>query len=173
MAELTTSGNSGRKGSSRTAAPRIDLTAMVDLAFLLITFFIMATSLAKPKAMDLAMPIKGTPDAVPETRTMSVCLGRDNKVMWYMGIPDKPLTAPKLVDFSKTGLRMALITKNQDLLRRSPGKPLIVILKPGEHAVYANFVAALDELNITNIQSYSVADITPKDIDMLKQQGAF
>jgi len=173
MAELTTSGNSGRKGRSRMPAPRIDLTAMVDLAFLLITFFIMATSLAKPKAMDLAMPDpENHPEGVPETRTMSVCLGKDNKVMWYMGMPENPLTAPQVVDFSKTGLRAALVAKRKEVLEDS-GKPLIVILKPDQHSAYSDFVTALDELSITNIQSYAVADITPKDIDMLKQQGAF
>ena len=171
VAELTTSEKSGRKGRRSTPSPRIDLTAMVDLAFLLITFFIMATSLAKPKAMDLAMPVEGSGGNVPETRTMSVCLGKDNKVMWYIGMPEKPLTTPKLVDFTKTGLRAALLTEVKEL--QSPGKPLIVILKPSDHSVYSNFVAALDEFNIINIQLYSVANITPKDIDMLKQQGAF
>jgi biopolymer transport protein ExbD len=172
MAELTTSGNSRRKGRSSTMTPRIDLTAMVDLAFLLITFFIMATTLSKPKAMELAKPVKEGPfEPVPETRTMSVCLGKDNKVMWYMGMPEKPLTAPNIVDFSKAGLRAALIARSKQVLQAS-GKPLIVILKPSNHSVYSNFVAALDELNITNIQSYAVVDITPKDLDMLKQQGA-
>lgn len=172
MAELTTSGNSGRKGRRSTMTPRIDLTAMVDLAFLLITFFIMATTLAKPKAMPLAMPIPGPSEPVPESRTMSVCLGKDNKVIWYIGMPDKPLTTPQLVHFSKTGLRSALIDNNKRVLQMS-GKPLIVILKPSDHSVYSNFVAALDEFNVASIQSYAVADITPKDIDMLKQQGAF
>jgi len=172
MAELTSSGNSRKKGRGITTAPRIDLTAMVDLAFLLITFFIMTTTLAKPKAMDLAMPIHEGPLPVPETRTMSVCLGKDNKVMWYMGMPEKTLTVPHLVNFSKTGLRAALIAKGKEVLQVS-GKPLIVILKPSNHSVYSNFVAALDEFNITGIQSYAVANITAKDIDMLKQQRIF
>ena len=172
MAELTTSTNSRKKGRGSTMTPRIDLTAMVDLAFLLITFFIMATTLAKPKAMDLAMPVKGTDGGDPETRTMSVCLGKDNKVMWYMGMPEKPLTAPRLANFSKTGLRAALIAKSKEVLQVS-GKSLIVILKPGDHSVYSNFVAALDEFNITGIQSYAVANITSKDVDMLKQQRIF
>ncbi|HEY9001218.1 MAG TPA: biopolymer transporter ExbD [Mucilaginibacter sp.] len=173
MAELTTSGKSGRRGSSRMPAPRIDLTAMVDLAFLLITFFIMTTTLAKPKAMDLAMPVKGgPPGAVSELNTMSVCLGKDNKVMWYIGMPEKPITAPQLVNFSKTGLRAALIAKSKEIMQ-TIHKPIFVILKPSDHSDYANFIAALDEFNITGVQSYAVADITPKDIDMLKQQGAF
>ena len=172
MAELTTSGKSGRRGSRTRQVPRIDLTAMVDLAFLLITFFIMATSLAKPKAMSLAMPIKGPSESMPESRTMSICLGKNNLVLWYMGMPEKPLTSPQLVDFGKKGLRTTLINANKKALQTS-GKPLIVIVKPSAHSIYANFVAALDELNITNIQSYSVANITPQDISMLTQQKAF
>lgn len=172
MAELTTPGKSGRRGRSRMPAPRIDLTAMVDLAFLLITFFIMTTTLAKPKAMDLAMPVKGPKGAVSELSTMSVCLGMDNKIMWYMGMPEKPLTVPQIVSFSKTGLRAALITKSKEVMK-SLHKPIFVILKPSNKSVYANFVTALDEFNITSIQSYAVSDITPKDLDMLKQQGAF
>jgi len=171
MAELTASEKPGRRGTRNRQVPRIDLTAMVDLAFLLITFFIMATSLAKPKAMDLAMPI-GPSEPVPESRTMTICLGNKNHALWYMGMPEKPLTTPQLVDFGKAGLRAALINTNKKVLQAS-GKPLIVVLKPSAHSVYSDFVAALDELNITNIQSYAVANITPKDIDMLKQQKAF
>jgi biopolymer transport protein ExbD len=172
MAELTASEKPGRRGTRNGQVPRIDLTAMVDLAFLLITFFIMATSLAKPKAMDLATPIKGPSESVPESRTMTICLGNKNHALWYMGMPEKPLTTPQLVDFGKARLRAVLINTNKKVLQAS-GKPLIVVLKPSAHAVYSDFVTALDELNITNIQSYAVANITPKDIDMLKQQKAF
>jgi hypothetical protein len=145
---------------------------MVDLAFLLITFFIMATTLAKPKAMDMAMPVKGPKGAVSELSTMSVCLGKDNKVMWYMGMPEKPTIAPRLVNFSKTGLRAILITKSKEVTQ-TLHKRMFVILKPRDHSIYSSFVAALDEINITSIQSYAVSDITPKDVEMLKQHGAF
>src|ERR1700709_1704103 len=100
MAELDTSGGGGKKGGkvrSKKASTRIDLTAMVDLAFLLITFFIMATSLAKPKAMDLAMPVGDHSEPVPETRTMTICLGKGNQALWYIGMPERPLTSPQLV----------------------------------------------------------------------------
>ena len=171
MAELNASEKSGKRNSRRPKAPRIDVTAMVDLAFLLITFFIMATSLAKPKAMDLAMPV-GENEPVTETRTMTICLGSNNQALWYMGMPEKPLTSPQLVNFSKTGLRATLLNTSKSVFKKS-GKPMIVVLKPSSHSVYSNFVSALDELNITNIQSYAVAQISPKDIDMLKQQKAF
>jgi biopolymer transport protein ExbD len=172
MAELATSVKAGKGGLRNKQAPRIDLTAMVDLAFLLITFFIMATSLAKPKAIQLAMPVKGPAGPVPASRTMTICLGNNNKVLWYMGMAGNTLTRPQLVGFSKGGLRVALINASKKVLQKS-GKPMIVILKPGKNSVYSNFIAALDELNIAGVRSYAVANISAQDIDMLKKQNAF
>jgi biopolymer transport protein ExbD len=172
MAELNASEKSGRRNKRRIQAPRIDLTAMVDLAFLLITFFIMATSLAKPKAMDLTMPRGNHSQPVPETATMTICLVSNNQALWYLGMAERPLTPPRLVNLSNTGLRTALINTSKNVLGKT-GKPMTVILKPGAHCVYSDFVSALDELKITNIQSYAVAKVSPKDIDMLKQQKAF
>src|ERR1700761_8610290 len=110
MAELNTGGGGGgHKGGkvrSKKSSTRVDLTAMVDLAFLLITFFILTTTLQKPKAMDLTMPDKDDNHnqlPVPETRTMTVLLGKDNKLEWYMGLPQKPLTPPSVTNFGKTG----------------------------------------------------------------------
>lgn len=78
-----------RKGSSRKPIPTVDLTAMVDLAFLLITFFMLTTSLSKMNAMDIAKP-----DLVPQVeklepwpalRTLTVLLGKNNKAVYYLG----------------------------------------------------------------------------------------
>src|ERR1700748_459745 len=101
MAELDTSGGGKHKGGkvrSKKASTRVDLTAMVDLAFLLVTFFMLTTTLNKPKAMDLVMPDKDEDlklqEPVPETRTLTVLLGKNNKVEWYRGLVDKPLSPP-------------------------------------------------------------------------------
>jgi biopolymer transport protein ExbD len=82
MAELDTSGggkNKGGKVRSKKQSTRVDLTAMVDLAFLLITFFMLTTTLAKPQAMDLAMPDKEKQDqqelTIADNRTMTILLG--------------------------------------------------------------------------------------------------
>src|SRR4051794_21866248 len=116
MAELDTSGGGGKKGGkvrSKKASTRIDLTAMVDLAFLLITFFIMATTLAKPKAMDTFWPDKSKKDVqlpVPETRTMTVLLGSNDKLEWYVG----PQGSATHVDyFGKNGIRKVLVEENK------------------------------------------------------------
>ena len=173
MAELVTSGKSGKRSSLKKIPPRIDLTAMVDLAFLLITFFILTTTLQKQKAMAVTMPVKGPQDAgYAESRTMTICLGKNNQVLWYLGLPDKPLTKPQLVNYSKTGLRAALINTEKEVAKKT-GKSMLVILKPSSHSIYNNFVNAIDELNIASVSTYAVADISPKDIDMLKQQNAY
>lgn len=172
MAELVTSGKSGKRSSLKKIPPRIDLTAMVDLAFLLITFFILTNSLQKLKAMKMEMPVHGSDVPWPESRTMTVCLGKGNQVLWYMGLTDKPLMGPQIVNYSKNGLRSALVIMQNRILKNT-GKPMAVILKPSAHSVYGNLVNAIDELNITSVSSYAVAEITPKDIDMLKQQNAY
>ena len=91
MAELDTSGGGKHKGGkvrSKKASTRIDLTAMVDLAFLLITFFMLTTTLAKKKEMDLTMPDNSVIKSqlpVAATRSMTILLGSHNKIEWYMG----------------------------------------------------------------------------------------
>jgi biopolymer transport protein ExbD len=172
MAELVVP-EKGRKRSSLHKIPvRIDLTAMVDLAFLLITFFILTTTLQKQKAMTVDMPVNTHPEPVGMSSTMTVCLGKNNKALYYLGMPDRPLTAPVLVDYSKNGLRKAIVETGQKV-QKTTGKHLMVILKPSGHSVYANLVAALDELNITGVPSYAIVDISSKDIDMLKQKNAY
>lgn len=64
MAELNVStGKTGRKNRTSKMPVRVDLTAMVDLAFLLITFFMLTTSLTKPREMPVVMPADGPPGA--------------------------------------------------------------------------------------------------------------
>jgi biopolymer transport protein ExbD len=172
MAEFNSSPKTKSRSSLKKLSVRVDLTAMVDLAFLLITFFMLTTTLAKPKAMQLAMPVKGTPGGVSEKTTMTICLGKNNQVLWYLGMADKPLTTPKLVDYGKNGLRRVIVETSK-LVFRATGKNLMVLIKPASHSVYANLVAALDELDINKVSSYAIADISPKDIVLLKQHYAY
>ena len=90
MAELNTGDGGGgkdKKVRSKKQNSKVDLTAMVDLAFLLITFFMLTTSLSKPQSMDLGMPKndpKEEPILIADARTMTVLLGPDNKLKMYM-----------------------------------------------------------------------------------------
>ena len=106
------------------------------------------------------------------SRTMTICLGKNNQVLWYLGLPDKPLVQPTIVNYSKNGLRAAIINNERNVLK-STGKTLLVILKPSAHSIYDNLVNSLDELNITGVASYAIADISSKDIEMLKQKNAY
>lgn len=172
MAELNPSpGKSGGKRSRKRMPLNVDLTAMVDLAFLLITFFMLTTVLSKPMVMPVAMPVKGPDGAVPETRTMTICLGKSNHVLYYLGLADRPLIAPTLTS-SGDGIRHAIIQTGKHVLATT-GKDLIVVLKPSDHSVYANLVDALDELNITQVPTYAITQIAPKDIEILKQKGIY
>jgi biopolymer transport protein ExbD len=180
MAELDTSGG-GKKGGGKVRtkkqSTRVDLTAMVDLAFLLITFFILTTTLQKPKAMDLTMPDKDEKNddrlPVPETRTMTVLLGKGNKVEWYMGLPQNPLTAPAVVGFgSKGGIREALMEQGKKVLAAS-GKEMIVLVKPSDKSTYVDMVTMMDELNIVNNQQRAIVDITPIEIELLKRDNLY
>ena len=180
MAELDTSGG-GKKGGgkvrSKKQSTRVDLTAMVDLAFLLITFFILTTTLQKPKAMDLVMPDKDEKTnnqlPVPESRTMTILLGANNKLEWYIGMPSKPVTAPVVDNYGKNGIRKALIEKNAEIKAASGGKEMIVLIKPSDKSTYANMVSIMDELNIVNNQSRAIVDITPVEIELLKRDGIY
>ncbi len=178
MAELDTSGG-GKKGGgkvrSKKASTRVDLTAMVDLAFLLITFFMLTTTLAKPQAMDLTMPdkddIKKDELPVPASRTMSILLGSNNKLEWFVGEPGK--VAPNVDNYGKNGIRKALLDNNQRIKQQSGGKDMIVLIKPSDKSNYKNVVDILDELNIAKIDRYAIVDITSTELEALKRDNLY
>ena len=177
MAELGTSSagsNNGGKVTRKKASTRVDLTAMVDLAFLLITFFILTTTLRKPLAMDLIMPDSSTPvrDPVADSRTMTVLLGSNNKIEWYIGMPNKPLTAPAVVGFDKNGIRKALMEQSQKI-KQEQGKNMMVVIKPSDKSKYDNMVNLMDELNIINNQQRAIVDITADEVAFLKRDGIY
>lgn len=180
MAELDTSGG-GKKGGgkvrSKKQSTRVDLTAMVDLAFLLITFFILTTTLQKPKAMDLTMPDKQKDDEqiqmdVAESRTMTILVGANNKVEWYIGQPTKPIAGPTVEGFGKNGIRKTLLEKS-DEIKKAQGKDMIVIIKPSDKSTYENVVSIMDELNVIGNQTRAIQDISPAEVGLLQRDGAY
>ncbi|WCT13948.1 ExbD/TolR family protein [Mucilaginibacter jinjuensis] len=177
MAELNSAPAKAGGKSKRTRIPvRVDLTAMVDLAFLLITFFMLTTTLQKQEAMAIAMPDK-TNDVIndsftPANRTMTICLGKNNQVLWYMGMADAPLSNPEIVNYGKNSLREAILNKRNQI-KAQTGKDLIVLVKPSTHSIYDNLVSTLDELNISKVDRYAIVDISPKDVDLLKKYKAY
>lgn len=171
MAELSVSRN-------RKAVPKVDLTAMVDLAFLLITFFMLTTSLSKPMAMDIAkpdQPADSIQEPVPASRSMTILLGKNNKVAWYMGEAGKsrPLTGG--FDAVRSSL-LANKLKVELANVNHPERSLFVIIKPTAAANYKNLVDIMDELNIAKITVAPAIDdehITKEELDFMKQQNIY
>lgn len=181
MAELNTGGGGGdgKKVRSKKSNPGVDLTAMVDLAFLLITFFMLTTTLSKPQSMPLVMPdkdpekIDNEPTPVPEKRMMTILIGKDNRILWYMGKFETPTLPPTEAKFGKNGIRKDII-ENTAVAKKYAKKPdegLIVNIKASDEASYKNLVDILDEMAINKVQLYAIGDITPAEIDLLKKSG--
>ncbi|MES2829481.1 MAG: biopolymer transporter ExbD [Bacteroidota bacterium] len=163
MAELSIASN-------RRSIPKVDLTAMVDLAFLLITFFMLTTSLSKPIAMDIAKP-DITEDAwldLPASRTMTILLGANNQVAWYMGVAGG--SEPKIATFKQI---QGFITANKNKVAlangNNPRKTLVVIVKPTKASSYKNFVDIMDEINIAKLISAPAID----DDHITKEENSF
>lgn len=110
-------GGKRRKGEGKKFDTRVDFTPMVDMIMLLLTFFMLATTLSKPQTMEIAMPAKDTPkdkgDVAKESDAVTIYLGADNKIYYFLGKPE-PETPNflKETDFSATGLRKILMDKN-------------------------------------------------------------
>ena len=178
MAELNSGeggGGKDKKVRSKKSNAKVDLTAMVDLAFLLITFFMLTTSLSKPQSMDLPMPDKDKNDdseiLVDENRTMTVLLGADNKMMYYMGKAEAPLEGPNDVAFGKEGIRKEILKKIASVGAKygdPKKKGLIVLIKLTDKATYKNMVDILDEIAITKVQTYAIVDISKPEEELLK-----
>ena len=111
-------------------------------------------------------------EGVAMSRTLTICLGAHNRVMCYMGTPDRPLSKPNVIDYSKNGLR-ATILKQRRKIKASTGKDIIILVKPSDHSIYDNLVNAIDEMNIASINRYAIVAITSKDVALLKQQNVY
>jgi biopolymer transport protein ExbD len=139
------------------------MTPMVDLAFLLLTFFMLTTTFNKPQTMEITMPEKpkkeDKPPLVNEKKVLNLVLGKNDKIFWYIGI-----TNPKveITNFSKDGVRKILLQKNAEI------RDMIVLIKPDETSTYKNMVDILDEMNISNIARYALVDIAPSDKELIK-----
>jgi biopolymer transport protein ExbD len=188
MAELNTGdGGGGKKGSKKVRSKKqnskVDLTAMVDLAFLLITFFMLTTTLSKPQSMNLGLPDKD-PDKdknvdvkVDENRTMTILLGDNNKLVRYVGLLATPVKggAPKEFEYGKDGIRKELLSRKAAVLQYTgtKDKGMIVIIKPSKKSNYRNLVDVLDEMAIVGVPTYAIVnEFSPEEAKLLGNSTA-
>lgn len=183
-------GKKGGKVRAKKMSTRIDFTPMVDLGFLLITFFMLTTTLAKPQIMALVMPEKDIDktdlEPVKESKVLTLMLGKDDKVYWYEGITDAKLDS---TDFSAEGLRKVILNKMdkveqqfglEDYKKKNKegveedlkGSFVNVIIKPTKESTYKNLVDALDEMAITKVRYYVILDVSKLEEDFIKNPAA-
>ena len=122
MAEIIESGGGDKHGKKRPkkGAVRMDMTPMVDLAFLLLTFFILATSLSKPKTVEIIYPKevenKDDKTKLADELATTLIIGEDeNQIFYYTGKFNPDTTTLLTTDFSKDGFRKVLIEKNRTI----------------------------------------------------------
>jgi biopolymer transport protein ExbD len=156
MADIDTGG--GKKVSTK-----VDMTPMVDLAFLLVTFFMLTTTFSKPQTMEVNMPDK-TEDKqtvkVAKSRTTTLILSDNDKIYYYTD-PENPDI--QVTDFSETGIRKLLLNKVKTI------KDPIVIIKAKKESRYKNMVDVIDEMAITGVKIYALVDITKEDLDLISK----
>jgi len=189
MAEIQEKSGGGKKGpgvkKGKKLSTRIDLTPMVDLGFLLITFFIFTTTMSKPKTMEINMPVDKEnlkdeeKNKVKDYTAMTVLLSKEHRVYYYTGLADDPMKPPKLeVTYfqTKNGIRDAIIAlkkrvyeeRNSGAPGRNPKDEPVILIKPDTTSTYDDMVNILDEMQINGINTYAMIDITDVDRGFIK-----
>ena len=149
---------------------RIDMTPMVDLGFLLITFFIFTTTMSNPSVMKLFMPVdKGDPMALGKSKVLTVLLGHSNKVYAYEGKFEEAVKEGKIITTSYDegdGIGN-LIRQKQKQLQQTDKKDgrngLVFLIKPTAQSSYKNVIDALDETMINDVKKYMVLDASAEE----------
>ena len=127
MAEIIQEEKAGGKKKATKHAPHIDMTPMVDLMCLLITFFMLTTAFSKAKIMEINLPEKIKdptiePPKISASRTLNIVLGPDNKIYYYPGTikPEDYSNLPPLqeTNFSANGIRLLLLERNRALFKK-------------------------------------------------------
>ncbi len=189
MAEITSSAVG--KGSSpvrtRRMSTKVDFTAMVDLAFLLITFFMLTTQLMKSNIMPIVMPENERIDEandVKQSQVLTLILGDKDKVYFYEGINEARLDS---TDFSANGLRRVILDKKGRVntqfgeeeindpkhpgTRKSVSK-LYVIIKATKASRYKNVVDAFDEMKICDVARYAMLAVSKDEEAFIRNPAA-
>jgi biopolymer transport protein ExbD len=180
MAQMdTASGGEGKKGKPKKLSTRVDLTPMVDLAFLLITFFMLTTTMNKPQAMTINMPVERKPEDPPPpeiaaAKVLTLILGANNTIWYYEG-----LESPEIKNTTYQEIRSIILDKKKRVeaavLPTDKVKSVVIIIKPTDEANYKNVIDMLDEMAIDKVGTYTMVPVTPQEVTLLdkfKNAGA-
>jgi biopolymer transport protein ExbD len=170
MAELDTSSGGGHKKGpgvkkGKKLSTRVDLTPMVDLGFLLITFFIFTTTVSQPTAMKIFLPkdVQKPEDQnkVKASAVLTIMLSKDNIIYYYEGDDPKLMKTSNYKDIRDIILDKKMRTDTADF---------VVVLKPSKDCSYKNVVDILDEMTIDGCKRYALVDnVSPYEADLIKK----
>lgn len=149
---------------------RIDMTPMVDLGFLLISFFVITTELTRPTTMNLNMPADGPPSELAYKYALTIMPTQDNRLFYYTGSFEDAAAANAIYETNWAGpgsLRSVISQKQRlldaDLRSKEKRKGLMLLIKPLPGASYANVVNLLDEAVIDDVKKYALLKISPEE----------
>jgi len=146
----------GKKKKKRRLGVRIDNTPMVDVAFLLLTFFMLTTTLNRPQTMEINLPPNDATVEVAQSNLLTLRVKEDGSIYWNMAV-DKP----EKVAYKDLRSLMA---------RQSAANPkLITLIKVDRKGKYHMMVDVMDELNLANITRFSLAPMQDADKKILDQ----
>lgn len=185
MADIDVSGgDSGHKKGpgvkkAKKLSTRVDMTPMVDLGFLLITFFIFTTTMSTPSTMKLYMP-KDEQDKekqmeVKESGALTILLGKDNGIFYYEGQLKEDGSNFKSSTYKE--IRDVIINKKKEVMENGKrlgypkdtlDKDFVVVIKPNKEATYKNTVDILDEMTINQVHRFALIDITDDENSLVK-----
>ncbi len=175
MASLDTGGGDGghKKGpgvkKAKKLSTRLDMTPMVDLGFLLITFFIFTSTMSTPTTLDLFMPKDTEKDEelnkAKESGALTIMLGKDNNVYYYEGQLSVDDAGNNFKSTNFKGIRDVIINKK----RSTPPDDLVIVIKPNEEATYKNTVDILDEMTINQVKRFALVEILEVENELIKK----
>ncbi len=165
MAEISQSGgmaSSRTRVRSKKLSTRIDMTPMVDLAFLLLTFFILTTTLNKLNVMQIAMPdkpdITNPPPEVNGKQVLTLILDAGDKIYWRRETGNAKFES---MSMSHDLINKLLLTKKTEI------EKMLVIVKPTNRSKYKNLVNIVDEMTIAKVERYCIVDVTAEDEQLI------
>ncbi len=160
VAESKSHGKGKKKKQGRRLGVRIDMTPLVDVAFLLLTFFMYTTSMSRPQTMEINLPPdKNVKVEIAESNLMTLRVNDKGTIYWNIA-----LDAPKIID--SKDLKAFLVEKQTAIPK------LTVLLKIDRLGKYNMMVDLIDELNGAGVQRFSLAPLgDPDKALMAKVQG--
>lgn len=149
---------------------KIDMTPMVDLGFLLITFFIFTSAISESKGLNLYMPKDGPNTNQPASKALTLFLKSNDQIEYYSGRWQDAVDGSKMstTDYHQQYGIGKIIREKQRLLG-SLKDELMILIKPTKESTYNNLIDVLDEMTINGIKKYAILDLSAEEKAFFKQ----